>query len=484
MNGNLWNRVLEHVRPKVNLRSYSTWLEPTRLHSVEGKTISVMVPNPLHATWIPNYTKLISEALLEITGEPWEVTFFSAEGDLREQSNQTTGLPAPVGVMEPARPSVDKNGQAYLDGVFNPCYTFGTFVEGTGNAFALAAARAVAEKPFRSHNPLYIFGKVGLGKTHLMHAIGNHLAASGRPLKIRYATTETFMNELITAIRTGKTMAFKDMYRSVDVLLVDDMQFLAKKERTQEEFFHTFNALYDMRKQIVMTCDCAPHEIPDLEERLRSTEQLLPFPGVREGGSRGGRVAVRRGPVHSQQGQVECPGAGRVPDPGPRPRLFQPEGGRHQPGQGLPSGHLLRRKAGHRCGGHPEAGLSALRSEDVRDQIQEQRQGRRVSPAGGDVPVQEADGSILQGYRGEVRPKASHDRDPRGSKGRSAPANGPGSGQVARQTRKRSEIDLDRCRRGGEQAGLWRPRGCLEEAQIPASRARLIHRPVLQVFEW
>jgi len=273
VNGNLWNRVLEHVRPKVNLRSYSTWLEPTRLHSVEGKTISVMVPNPLHATWIPNYTKLISEALLEITGEPWEVTFFSAEGDLREQSNQTTGLPAPVGVMEPARPSVDKNGQAYLDGVFNPCYTFGTFVEGTGNAFALAAARAVAEKPFRSHNPLYIFGKVGLGKTHLMHAIGNHLAASGRPLKIRYATTETFMNELITAIRTGKTMAFKDMYRSVDVLLVDDMQFLAKKERTQEEFFHTFNALYDMRKQIVMTCDCAPHEIPDLEERLRSRFQ-------------------------------------------------------------------------------------------------------------------------------------------------------------------------------------------------------------------
>ena len=231
-----------------------------------------MVPNPLHAAWLPNYTDLISEALLEITGEPWEVAFFSAEGDLREQTGPA-GLPAPVDVMEPTRLSGGKNGQACLDGAFNPCYTFGTFVEGTGNAFALAAVRAVADKPFRSHNPLYIFGKVGLGKTHLMHAIGNHLAASGRALKIRYATTETFMNELITAIRTGKTMPFKDMYRSVDVLLVDDMQFLAKKERTQEEFFHTFNALYDMRKQIVMTCDCAPHEIPDLEERLRSRFQ-------------------------------------------------------------------------------------------------------------------------------------------------------------------------------------------------------------------
>ena len=157
-----------------------------------------------------------------------------------------------------------------FDLTLNPKYTFDTFVVGSSNQFAHAAAQAVAESPSKTYNPLYIYGGVGLGKTHLMHAIGYRVRELNRHLRLCYLSSEKFMNELITAIRYDQTMSFRDKYRSIDVLLIDDIQFMAGKERTQEEFFHTFNALYDNQKQIVISSDCPPREIPTLEERLHS----------------------------------------------------------------------------------------------------------------------------------------------------------------------------------------------------------------------
>src|SRR5450759_2530375 len=169
------------------------------------------------------------------------------------ESGAAPALPAPTGLNP-----------------LNPRYTFDTFIVGSSNQFAHAACRAVAEAPSRSYNPLYIYGGVGLGKTHLMHAIGQYVLQHDRGSKLTYISSERFMNEMINAVRYDRILDFRERYRSVDVLLVDDIQFLAGKEGTQTEFFHTFNALYDSQKQIVLSSDCPPHEIPALEERLRS----------------------------------------------------------------------------------------------------------------------------------------------------------------------------------------------------------------------
>jgi chromosomal replication initiator protein len=185
---------------------------------------------------------------------------------------QTDESPRPLAVAD-ARPPLQEEvpptavgGSAGL----NPRYTFDTFIVGSSNQFAHAACRAVAEAPSRSYNPLFIYGGVGLGKTHLMHAVGQYVLQHDRNLKLTYISSERFMNEMINAVRYDRVIDFRERYRTVDVLLVDDIQFLAGKEGTQTEFFHTFNALYDSQKQIVISSDCPPHEIPSLEERLRS----------------------------------------------------------------------------------------------------------------------------------------------------------------------------------------------------------------------
>jgi len=260
---NLWDQVLARVETKVNRHSFYTWFKPTGFVSEDGSTITVRVPNALFKDWLSkHYSGVIAEALGEVRKGAFTIAF------VEDPSPALT--PMPLSLEETAvldgPPAPTAPGPAGL----NPRYAFDTFIVGSSNQFAHAACRAVAEAPSRSYNPLFIYGGVGLGKTHLMHAVGQYVLQHDRELKLTYISSERFMNEMINAVRYDRVIDFRERYRTVDVLLVDDIQFLAGKEGTQTEFFHTFNALYDSQKQIVLSSDCPPHEIPSLEERLRS----------------------------------------------------------------------------------------------------------------------------------------------------------------------------------------------------------------------
>ncbi len=259
---NIWDQVLACIEAKVNRHSFLTWFQPTAFVSEGGGAITVGVPNPLFRDWlVKHYAAVIDEALAEVGRKESVVEFIVDEGKPR--------VVAPPAGQEPPTPAIDQPPVTGPGGL-NPRYTFDTFIVGPSNQFAHAASRAVAEAPSRSYNPLFIYGGVGLGKTHLMHAIGHYVLMNARGLKLTYISSERFMNEMINAVRYDKILDFRERYRSVDILLVDDIQFLAGKEGTQTEFFHTFNSLYDSQKQIVISSDCPPHEIPALEERLRS----------------------------------------------------------------------------------------------------------------------------------------------------------------------------------------------------------------------
>jgi chromosomal replication initiator protein len=261
---NLWEQILARVETKVNRHSFYTWFKPTTFIGTDSRTISVRVPNPLFKDWLTkHYTGVIAEALGEVQKEGLDVNFIAepqAEGSLVAIGGEESPP------LETEATLAVQPGPAGL----NPRYTFDTFIVGSSNQFAHAACRAVAEAPSRSYNPLFIYGGVGLGKTHLMHAVGQYVLRHDRNLKLTYISSERFMNEMINAVRYDRIIDFRERYRSVDVLLVDDIQFIAGKEATQNEFFHTFNALYDSQKQIVISSDCPPREIPSLEERLRS----------------------------------------------------------------------------------------------------------------------------------------------------------------------------------------------------------------------
>jgi chromosomal replication initiator protein len=261
MTGNIWEQVLTRIETKVNRHSYYTWFKPTSFLDDDGGLIRVKVPNALFRDWLTkHYASVLSESLAEVDRRGATVSFQTEDG---------------AGAAAPPVPSETPTGpQAAEDevpiGGLAPRYSFDTFIVGPSNQFAHAACRAVAEAPSRSYNPLFIYGGVGLGKTHLMHAIGHYVVSHLKALKLTYISSERFMNEMINAVRYDRVLDFRERYRSVDVLLVDDIQFLAGKEGTQTEFFHTFNALYDSQKQIVISSDRPPHEIPQLEERLRS----------------------------------------------------------------------------------------------------------------------------------------------------------------------------------------------------------------------
>ena len=261
ISGNVWSDILDRVETKVNRHSFYTWFKPTSFVAESGRELTVRVPNGLFRDWLTkHYAGVINEAVSEIQRTGINIAFVT--------TLETEQAPPPPNALAPPAtgtppPPVPRRG-------LSPRYTFDRFVVGPSNQFAHAASLAVAEAPSRSYNPLFLYGGVGLGKTHLMHAIGQYLLEQSPTLTLTYISSERFMNEMINAIRYDRILEFRERYRSMDVLLVDDIQFLAGKEGTQTEFFHTFNSLYDAQKQIVISSDCPPHAIPALEERLRS----------------------------------------------------------------------------------------------------------------------------------------------------------------------------------------------------------------------
>ena len=270
---NLWEEILHKVESKVNRHSFNTWFRPTRLLFETGETVGVLVPNAQFRDWLnKHYSGVIHESLDELHRPDLRVVFETTkpvESHASPRPDEASSSPS-WGHSDARANSGPPMTPAPPPPALNPKYQFESYVVGTSNQFAHAAARAVAETPSRAYNPLFIYGGVGLGKTHLLHAIGHQILKHSPTSKMVYISAEKFMNDLINAIRYDRIMEFRDKHRSFDVILVDDIQFIAGKERTQEEFFHTFNALYDAQKQIVLSSDSPPRAIPTLEERLRS----------------------------------------------------------------------------------------------------------------------------------------------------------------------------------------------------------------------
>jgi chromosomal replication initiator protein len=257
---NAWQEILGYLKTKVNTQSYQTWLRPTRLSHAANDTLVVLVPNREFQDWIQeNYGSLIRGALTDLRLGYRQVNYTFDEANERKGEL--------VGQQKAIQGKLDFDSAAHQ---LDPRYTFDTFVVGSCNQFAHAAARAVAQAPSKMYNPLFLYGGVGLGKTHLMQAVGHMFKNQWKEMRLAYVSSESFTNEVINSLRYDRMTSFREKYRNVDALLIDDIEFIAGKERTQEEFFHTFNALYQAQKQVVLTSDCPPKEIPSIEERLRS----------------------------------------------------------------------------------------------------------------------------------------------------------------------------------------------------------------------
>lgn len=287
----VWHDILGSINRKLNQETVETWFSAIEFKGLDSarNVIQLGAPNEVVRDWVKrNYTGLLDQSLSELNLQGYSFDWiverapqqafaasaakasFATVTDRTEFSNtdsSSANIPNRVGGRLDPEPPL---GSAAIERSLNAKYTYDSFVVGSCNQFAHAASLAVAEAPGRTYNPLYIYGGVGLGKTHLMHACGHAIKQRNPHLNLCYLSSERFMNELISAIRYDKTPAFREKYRSVDVLLIDDVQFMAGKERTQEEFFHTFNSLYDQQRQIVISSDCPPREIPTLEERLHS----------------------------------------------------------------------------------------------------------------------------------------------------------------------------------------------------------------------
>ncbi|EJY56795.1 chromosomal replication initiator protein DnaA [Alicyclobacillus hesperidum URH17-3-68] len=267
----LWDQVLIMLKERLSGPTFNIWFEETKIVRLdeEARILYVLVPSTFVRNWIEQrYTSMIQNLIIALTEQEYRIRFVTPSKE--EQTAATLETPAvdrqPAQTAGQAATEEDGDTTASLI----PRYTFETFVIGASNRFAHAACLAVSERPAQAYNPLFIYGGVGLGKTHLMHAIGHYVKEHNPLAKVRYLSSERFTNEFITAIRDGSTELFRSKYRSIDVLLIDDIQFLANKEQTQEEFFHTFNSLHEAGKQIVISSDRPPREIPTLEDRLRS----------------------------------------------------------------------------------------------------------------------------------------------------------------------------------------------------------------------
>lgn len=270
---NPWLRILGALEKKISRHSYDTWLKPTRFSHSNGSIIFVRVPTPEFRHIGEKFGDLIQEALDLLALEFQDVKFVTAEEDPSVPPVRSDGGFAPVSATAPTAPTPVARQQRFdwdSAAQLNPKYTFEAFVIGSGNQFAHAAAQAVAERPSKAYNPLFLYGGVGMGKTHLMQAIGHEVKRRQPQSAICYISSEKFTNELINSLRYDRMTSFRDKFRNVDVLLIDDIQFLAHKERMQEEFFHTFNALHESMKQIVIASDRPPKELAEIEDRLRS----------------------------------------------------------------------------------------------------------------------------------------------------------------------------------------------------------------------
>ena len=258
----VWQEALQYIQAKVPRQVYDTWFMPAQLDRIEESTAHIGVPNKFFGDWLhTHYATLLAEAVSTARGGGnLSVNFvIFSKPSARPQDAHA--------VLNAARATGQPKARRGIQ--LNPKYTFDNFVVGAGNQFAHAACMAVADQPGKTYNPLFIYGGVGLGKTHLLNAIGNHVAER-TDLRIAYLTTEQFTNEVINSIRYDKMADLRKRYRHIDMLMIDDIQFLVGKERTQEEFFHTFNSLYEGHKQIILSSDRFPKDMPDIEERLRS----------------------------------------------------------------------------------------------------------------------------------------------------------------------------------------------------------------------
>jgi len=260
-NFEIWDKTLEIIKVELTEVSFNTWLKSITPIMVNDDMILFHVPDDFTKGIIETrYATLIKNALKQVASKNIDIRFTvnETEADAQRYNNNNVNNTG------------KKEGEEVINTSLNPRYTFDTFVIGNSNRLAHAASVAVAESPAKAYNPLFIYGGVGLGKTHLMHAIGHYALNQNKKAKVVYVSSETFTNELINSIRDDRNIEFRNKYRNIDILLVDDIQFIAGKERTQEEFFHTFNSLYEANKQIIISSDRPPKEIPTLEDRLRS----------------------------------------------------------------------------------------------------------------------------------------------------------------------------------------------------------------------
>ena len=262
----LWEKTIKIIKEKVSQHNFDTWIRPIQISALDGEFVQLRVPNRFFRDWlIDNYLPLIREAMKSEAGIPFQVDFV-----IDQENNQIHDVESKSGATSSEKSTPKRPPRPRANSSLNANYSFDRFVVGASNQFAHAASVAVAEQPAKNYNPLFIYGGVGLGKTHLLNAIGLKTLKLFPELNVVYVSAEIFMNELINSIRYDKMPKFREKFRNIDCLLIDDIQFIAGKERTQEEFFHTFNTLHDAGKQIVVTSDKFPKDIPNLEGRLRS----------------------------------------------------------------------------------------------------------------------------------------------------------------------------------------------------------------------